>query len=45
MTGKEVLKLIQKLEGEDMSAEKILEIIQYGETAEPKAETAQQSRG
>lgn len=36
MTGKEVINLIQKLESEGMSAEKIIEIIKYVETAEPK---------
>lgn len=39
MTGKEVVNLIQKLEAEGMSAEKIIEIIKYVETAEPKKET------
>lgn len=38
MTGKEILNLIQKLEAEGMTAEKIIEIIKYVETAEPKAE-------
>ena len=38
MTGKEVVNLIQKLEEEGMSAEKIIEIIKYIETAEPKAQ-------
>ena len=38
MTGKEVVNLIQKLEEEGMTAEKIIEIIKYIETAEPKAE-------
>lgn len=38
MTGKEVMNLIQKLEAEGMTAEKIIEIIKYVETAEPKAE-------
>lgn len=38
MSGKEVVNLIQKLEDEGMSAEKIIEIIKYIETAEPKAE-------
>ena len=37
MTGKEVVNLIQKLEEEGMSAEKIIENIKYIETAEPKA--------
>lgn len=36
MTGKEVVNLIQKLEAEGMSAEKIIEIIKYVETAELK---------
>ncbi len=39
MTGKEVVSLIQKLEAEGMTAEKIIEIIKYVETAEPKKET------
>lgn len=38
MTGKEVVSLIQKLETEGMTSEKIIEIIKYVETAEPKAE-------
>lgn len=38
MTGREVVYLIQKLESEGMTAEKIIEIIKYVETAEPKAE-------
>lgn len=38
MTGKEVVNLIQKLESEGMSAEKIIEIIKYVEMAEPKKE-------
>ena len=39
MTGKEVVNLIQKLESEGMTAEKIIESIKYVETAEPKTET------
>ncbi len=39
MTGKEIVNLIQKLEEEGLSAEKIIEIIKYIETAEPKSET------
>lgn len=39
MTGKEVVNLIQKLENEGMSAEKIIEIIKYVENAEPEKET------
>lgn len=39
MTGKEVVSLIQKLETEGMTAEKIIEIIKYVETAEPKSES------
>ena len=39
MTGKEVLNLIQKLEAEGMSAEKIIEIIKYVDTAERRIET------
>lgn len=38
MTDKEVILLTQKLESEGMTAEKIIEIIKYVETAEPKAE-------
>ena len=38
MTGKEVVNLIQKLEAEGMTDEKIIEIIKYVETAEPKSE-------
>lgn len=36
MTGKEIVNLINKLEEEGMSAEKIIEIIKYVETADPK---------
>jgi len=36
MTGKEVLNLITALEKEGMSAEKIIEIIKYIESADPK---------
>ena len=36
MTGKEIVNLINKLEEEGMSAEKIIEIIKYIETADPK---------
>jgi len=36
MTGKEVVNLIHALESEGMSAEKIIEIIKYIETADPK---------
>ncbi len=38
MTGSEVANLTQKLEAEGMSAEKIIEIIKYVETAEPRSE-------
>ena len=38
MTGTEVVNLIRNLEEEGMSAEKIIEIIKYVETAEPKKE-------
>lgn len=38
MTDRATQNLIQKLESEGMSAEKIIEIIKYIETAEPKAE-------
>ena len=36
MTGKEVVNLINKLEAEGMTADKIIEIIKYVETADPK---------
>ena len=36
MTGKEVVNLIAALEKEGMTAEKIIEIIKYIETADPK---------
>ena len=36
MTGKEVVNLITALEKEGMTAEKIIEIIKYIETADPK---------
>lgn len=36
--GKEVICLIQKLESEGLTAEKIIEIVKYVEMAEPKAE-------
>lgn len=36
MTGKEIVNLINKLEEEGLSAEKIIEIIKYIETADPK---------
>ncbi len=39
MTGKEVVNLIQKLEAEGMTAEKIIETIKYVETTEPRSET------
>lgn len=39
MTGREVVNLIQKLEAEGITAEKIIEISKYVETAEPKIET------
>ena len=35
MIGKEIVNLIQKLEEEGLSAEKIIEIIKYIETAGP----------
>ena len=37
MTGKEIVNLINKLEEEGMTAEKISDIIKYIETADPKA--------
>lgn len=39
MTGKEVVNLIDKLEQEGMSAEKIIEIIRYIETHDPKEQS------
>lgn len=36
MTGKEIVNLIHKLEKEGMTAEKIIEIIKYIETADPQ---------
>ena len=36
MTGKEIINLINKLEEEGMNAEKIIEIIKYVETHDPK---------
>ena len=36
MTGKEILNLITALEKEGMPAEKIIEIIKYIESADPK---------
>ena len=36
MTGKEIVNLINALEREGMSAEKIISIIKYVETADPK---------
>lgn len=36
MTGKEIVNLINALEKEGMSAEKIIAIIRYIETADPK---------
>ena len=35
MTGREILNLINKLENEGFTAEKIIEIIKYVETADP----------
>lgn len=37
MTGKEIVNLIEKLEQEGMSAEKIIEIIKYVETHNPES--------
>ena len=37
MTGREVVNLIEKLEAEGMSAEKIIEIIKYVETHTPES--------
>ena len=39
MTGKEVVNLIRKLREEGISSDKILEIIEYIETHDPKEET------
>ncbi len=36
MTGKEIVNLINKLEEKGMSADEIIEVIKYIETAEPK---------
>ena len=36
MTGREIVNLINKLESEGMTADKIIEIIKYVETADPK---------
>lgn len=40
MTGKEIVNLINKLEDEGMSSDKIIEIIKYVELTDPKATTA-----
>lgn len=40
MTGKEIVNLINKLENEGMSADKIIEIIKYVETADPTQKSA-----
>lgn len=37
MTGKEIVNLIEKLEQEGMTAEKIIEIIKYIETHNPES--------
>lgn len=39
MTGKEIVNLINKLESEGMTAEKIIEIIKYIETADASADS------
>lgn len=39
MTGKEIVNLITKLEQEELSAEKIIEIIKYIETHDPKEQS------
>lgn len=36
MSGKEIVNLINKLEEEGLSSDKIIEIIKYMETADPK---------
>jgi len=36
MTSKEIVNLINKLEEEGLSSDKIIEIIKYMETADPK---------
>lgn len=38
MTGREIVNLIDKLEQEGMSAEKIIEIIKYVENHKPESE-------
>ena len=38
MSGKEIVNLINKLEEKGMSAEEIVEIIKYMETADPTAD-------
>lgn len=40
MTGKEVVNLIRKLREEGMNSDKILEIIEYIETHDPKEESS-----
>ena len=37
MTGKEIVNLIDKLEAEGMTSDKIIEIIKYVELTDPKA--------
>lgn len=39
MTGREIVNLINKLESEGMTAEKIIEIIKYVETANASTST------
>ncbi|MGN0686740.1 MAG: hypothetical protein ACI4KA_01385 [Oscillospiraceae bacterium] len=39
MTGREIVNLINKLEDEGMSSEKIIEIIKYVELTDPKPTT------
>lgn len=39
MTGKEIVNLINKLEQEGMSSDKIIEIIKYIELTNPKEQT------
>lgn len=36
MSGKEIVNLINKLESEGLTSDKIIEIIKYVETADPK---------
>lgn len=44
MTGKEIVNLINKLEREGMSSEKIIEIIKYVELTTPEVHPEPQSK-